>query len=293
MEKLTFTNSKGQSVELGGNAPFILTKIEGTGAVDVNIQSQKSPYQDGSTYLDNTLEPRPISIEVMLLADTIGEMTENRHRLLKAFNPKLGPGRLVYQLGNIKREIEAISELAPVFSDAGDFKDTMQPGLIQLYCPNPFWRDLIETKEDISTEVGNFSFPWGIPPEGTELSIRTISFITNIYNPGDVETPVKIFLRARGTVENPIIENLNTGEYIKVKRTLSDGDVLEINTEFGNKRVEIIRSNGDRENVFHYIDYKSTFFSVEAGDTTIKYDAEIGENNLDVSIYYTPKYLGV
>ena len=293
METMTFTNSKGQSVELGNNPPFILTKIEGTGAVDVNIQSQKSPYQDGSTYLDNTLEPRPISIEVMLLADTIGEMTENRHRLLKVFNPKLGPGRLVYQLGNIKREIEAISELAPVFSDAGDFKDTMQPGLIQLYCPNPFWRDLIETKEDISTEVGNFSFPWGIPPEGTELSIRTISFITNIYNPGDVETPVKIFLRARGTVENPIIENLNTGEYIKVKRTLSDGDVLEINTEFGNKRVEIIRSNGDRENVFHYIDYKSTFFSVEAGDTTIKYDAEIGENNLDVSIYYTPKYLGV
>lgn len=293
METMTFTNSKGQSVELGNNPPFILTKIEGTGAVDVNIQSQKSPYQDGSTYLDNTLEPRPISIEVMLLADTIGEMTENRHRLLRAFNPKLGPGKLVYQLGNIKREIEAISELAPVFSDAGDFKDTMQPGLIQLYCPNPFWRDLIETKEDISTEVGNFSFPWGIPPEGTELSIRTISFITNIYNPGDVETPVKIFLRARGTVENPIIENLNTGEYIKVKRTLSDGDVLEINTEFGNKRVEIIRSNGDRENVFHYIDYKSTFFSVEAGDTTIKYDAEIGENNLDVSIYYTPKYLGV
>jgi len=293
MEKLVFTNSKGQSVELGNNPPFILTKIEGTGAVDVNIQSQKSAYQDGSTYLDNTLEPRPISIEVMLLADTIGEMIKSRHRLLKAFNPKLGPGKLVYQLGNIKREIEAISELAPVFSDAGDFKDTMQPGLIQLYCPNPFWRDLIETKEDISTEVGNFSFPWGIPPEGTELSIRTISFITNIYNPGDVETPVKIFLRARGTVENPIIENLNTGEYIKVKRTLSDGDVLEINTEFGNKRVEIIRSNGDRENVFHYIDYKSTFFSVEAGDTTIKYDAEIGENNLDVSIYYTPKYLGV
>ena len=293
METMTFTNSKGQSVELGNNPPFILTKIEGTGAVDVNIQSQKSPYQDGSTYLDNTLEPRPISIEVMLLADTIGEMIKSRHRLLKAFNPKLGPGKLVYQLGNIKRKIEAISELAPVFSDAGDFKDTMQPGLIQLYCPNPFWRDLIETKEDISTEVGNFSFPWGIPPEGTELSIRTISFITNIYNPGDVETPVKIFLRARGTVENPIIENLNTGEYIKVKRTLSDGDVLEINTEFGNKRVEIIRSNGDRENVFHYIDYKSTFFSVEAGDTTIKYDAEIGENNLDVSIYYTPKYLGV
>ena len=102
-----------------------------------------------------------------------------------------------------------------------------------------------------------------------------------------------VSLKATGTVENPIIENLDTGEYIKVKRTLSEGDTLEINTAFGNKRVEIIKPDGSRENVFNYIDYESTFFSIESGDNTIKYDADVGNNNLDVSIYYTPMYLGV
>jgi hypothetical protein len=108
-----------------------------------------------------------------------------------------------------------------------------------------------------------------------------------------VETPIRVRLKATGTVENPIITNLNTGEYIRVKRDLTEGDKLEINTAFGNKRVEIIKPDGSRENAFHYIDYKSKFFSIGSGDTRIKYDADVGNNNLDVSIYYTPRYLGV
>ena len=158
---------------------------------------------------------------------------------------------------------------------------------------NPFWQDIAESKTDISTETGNFEFPLELVEEGIELSIRTISYITNIYNQGDVDTPIKVKLKATGTVINPIIENLDTGEFIRVKRTLAEGDTLEINTAFGNKRVEIIKPDGSRENVFHYIDYKSTFFQLVGGDNTIKYDAEVGENNLDVSIYYTPNYLGV
>ena len=54
-ERVIFTNSQGLSVELGNDGPFILTKIEGTGTANVNIQTQKSPFQDGETYIDNTL----------------------------------------------------------------------------------------------------------------------------------------------------------------------------------------------------------------------------------------------
>ncbi len=283
MEKLTFTNSKGQSVELGGNAPFILTKIEGTGAVDVNIQSQKSPYQDGSTYLDNTLEPRPISIEVMLLADTIGEMTENRHRLLKVFNPKLGPGRLVYQLGNIKREIEAISELAPVFSDAGDFKDTMQPGLMQLYCPSPFWLDEFETSEEIITWIGGIRFPLRLPTGFATAGDKII----NVINKGDVETPIK--LEIYGPATNPKITKRETGEYLKVKRELTADDVVVVTTDFGNKRIEL---NG--ENAFNILDLPdSNFFSLDIGDNVIELTTEDVTNNANVKISYRNRYIGI
>lgn len=283
MEKLTFTNNKGQSVELGNNPPFILTKIEGTGAVDVNIQSQKSPYQDGSTYLDNALEPRPISIEVMLLADTIGEMTENRHRLLKVFNPKLGPGRLVYQLGNIKREIEAISELAPVFSDAGDFKDTMQPGLIQLYCPNPFWLDEFETSEEIITWIGGMRFPLRLPTEFATAGDKII----NVINSGDVETPIK--LEIYGPATKPKITKRETGEYLRIKEELTSDDVVVITTDFGNKRVEL---NGD--NAFNILDLPdSKFFNLDIGDNVIELTTDDITNNANVKMSYRNRYIGI
>ncbi len=283
METMTFTNSKGQSVELGNNPPFILTKIEGTGAVDVNIQSQKSPYQDGSTYLDNTLEPRPISIEVMLLANMIGEMTENRHRLLRVFNPKLGPGKLVYQLGNIKREIEAISELAPAFPDAGDFKDTMQPGLMQLYCPSPFWLDEFETSEEIITWIGGMRFPLRLPTEFATAGDKII----NVINSGDVETPIK--LEICGPATKPKITKRETGEYLRIKEELTSDDVVVITTDFGNKRVEL---NGD--NAFNILDLPdSKFFNLDIGDNVIELTTDDITNNANVKMSYRNRYIGI
>ena len=283
MEKVTFINSKGQSIQLGNDGPFILTKIEGTGAVNIDMQSQKSPYQDGESYLGNTLDPRPLSIELMILANTIEEMMMNRRKLLSAFNPKLGEGRLIYEIGGIKREIKAISELAPVFPDAEDFKDTMQQGLIQLYCPNPFWLDEFETSEEIITWIGGMKFPLKLP---TQFSMAGPKII-NVINKGDVEAPIK--LEIYGPATNPKITLRETGEFIKINKTLTADDVVTITTEFGNKRVEL---NG--ENAFNILDLPSSkFFSLEVGDNVIELTTEDVNNNANVKISYRNRYIGV
>lgn len=293
MFKLIFTNSKGESVELF-SSPYRLFRFDGLGDVNASHSTQKSPYQDGSTLINTTLDERYPEIELKITGRDEIELARNRRKLTNVFNPKLGQGTLKRVSEDGTHQIKAIADSLPFYPDGkGNRGKTFQKALIQLYCPNPYWQDIEESKEDISTETGNFEFPLHIPPDGLELSIRTISFITNLYNSGDVETPIRVRLKATGTVENPIITNLNTGEYIRIKRGLSEGDTLEINTAFGNKRVEVIKPDGSRENVFHYIDYKSKFFSIVSGDNTIKYDAEVGENNLDVSIYYTPNYLGI
>lgn len=285
MAKLKYINSNNKSIELGNAAPFLITTIDGLGSPPNEIYTQKSPFQDGVSVTGSSLESRNIVLEGKIIGGTV-----YRNTLLSVFNPKLD-GKLIIDLGNEQRQIECKVEQAPYFSS--DRGRHHQDFSISLISPNPFFRDIADSKADISTEVGNIEFPLEIHVEGLELSIRTISYITNIYNQGDVDTPIKVKLKAVGTVVNPIIENLDTGEFIRVKRTLAEGESLEINTAFGNKRVEIIKPDGSRENVFHYIDYKSTFFSLSDGDNTIKYDAEVGENNLDVSIYYTPNYLGI
>lgn len=292
MERVTFINSRGQSIQLGNDAPFILTKIEGTGAVTADIQTQKSPFQDGETYIDNTLESRPLSIEIMVIAENEEEMTRMRRRLLQVFNPKLGPGKLIYEFGDNKKEIEAISELAPAFPDAEDFKDTMQPGLISLYCPSPFWRDVVKAKAEVAIWRGAFEFPLEIVTEGIEMGFREPSLIVNIENPGDVACGMEVKFKALATVVNPLLFNVNTREFIQINKTLTAGEVLTVTTHFANKRVETYK-NGITSNAFNWIDLESTFLQLDPGDNLLRYDAEDGLDNLEVDIYYTPQYLGV
>ena len=260
MAKLKYVNGNNKSIELGNTAPFLITTVDGLGSPQNEIYTQKSPYQDGVTVTGSSLESRNIVIEGKIIDSNRANRQIYRNTLLSVLNPKLS-GKLIMDLGNEQRQIDCKVEQAPYF--ASESGQNHQDFSISLIAPNPFWQDIEDSKTDISTETGNFEFPLEIPAEGLELSIRTISFITNIYNQGDVDTPIKVKLKAVGTVINPIIENLDTGEFIRVKRTLAEGDTLEINTAFGNKRVEIIKPDGSRENVFHYIDYKSTFFSLK------------------------------
>ena len=278
--------SNGKSIEVGKGKPYRLLSIEGLEASDYEIFSTDNVMGDGANVNNKKIKARNLMPEIKYVGDN--ENIE-RQRIISFFNLHK-KGELTVTINEIARVIEY--EVNSLKFNQQNINNPLK-FLVNLYCPDPFFKDVTETRTDVSTEIGGFEFPLEIPTEGLELSIRTINYITNIYNGGSVETPIRVVLRAIGTVENPIIENLDTGEYIRVKRTLSKGDVLEINTEFGNKRVEIIRDDGSRENVFNYIDYKSKFFSIDSGDTRLKYGADLGDSNLDVYIYYTPRYLGV
>ncbi len=75
---------------------------------------------------------------------------------------------------------------------------------------------------------------------------------------------------------------------MRVMVDMEKGDVLTVNTNMGSQRIEL---NG--ENIFHKIDRNSRFFQINVGDNIVKYSAEENYTNLDVRLYYTPKYLGV
>ena len=54
---------------------------------------------------------------------------------------------------------------------------------IQLTCPSPFWRDQKESRQDIASWVGSFSFPLEIPEdEGIIFGYRQPSVIVDVYN---------------------------------------------------------------------------------------------------------------
>ena len=67
---------------------------------------------------------------------------------------------------------------------------------------------------------------------------------------------------------------------------LTEGDVLEVSTVAGDC---YIRLNG--EDIFDKIDHMSDFFKLSIGDNFLQYSADIGETEMNVYLYYTPKYL--
>lgn len=288
MQKLIFTNSRGQSIELKNSAPFLLTKIEGTGSPKTTILTTKSPNQDGKSYHGTLLEERTLPVTGAIIGDNLEDMYKKRQLLCSIFNPKL-KGTLIYINDAGVYEIECVVEDSPTFKDT---TANIQEFLVQLYCPNPYWLDIDEYKEEIAAWIGDFQFDFEIIEEGIELGHRENSVIVNVNNAGDVETGMKIELTALATVVNPSLLNVNTQEFIKVKRTLTAGDKLIISTYFANKRIELIK-NGIATNVFNYIDINSTFLQLDVGDNLFRYDAESGAYNLDVAIYYKPHYIGV
>lgn len=283
-EKVVYTNSRGQSIELTNRLPFLLESVEGRGGVNADVQSQTAPYQDGATYIDTLLSTRGLTLNVSLKADNRDELNNLRQSIGTVFNPKLGIGTLIYSNGTTEREIEVVVDGSPAFP-VGDAKGKwFQRTSINLVAPNPYWQDVAVENYKLEDFVGNFRFKFRFP---VRFATRGDSRI--LLNKGDVPTPIVV--EFRGAAVNPKITNVTTGEFIRVNRTIPPGYKLVLDTSFGNKRVEIVAPDGVVENAFHYIDLESTFFSLDVGETKFSFITEGG--NPEVYVEYKHRYLSV
>lgn len=292
MERLIYTNPLGKSVELSVRTNYIMKNIDGTGAVEMDIQSTSSYNQDGENYGGNSLRPRFIDVELAVVANGREDMAKKRQELIKVLNPKLGLGKIEYEYGGVRRRIEGLPEKSPSFVPGNRGKDYIQETLIVFYCPDPYWQELKETKSEIAKWQPSFSFPLSIPEEGIEMGYREPSLIVNVFNGGDVKTGMKIKFRASGTLENPELFSVNTREYFRMNTTMQPGDVITVTTHQFNKRIELER-NGVVSNDFNSMHWDSTFLQLDPGDNLFRYDAKDGLDNLEVDIYHTSKSLGV
>lgn len=284
MQKVTFVNTRGESVEFGSSGPFVLQKIVGTANVPADIKSTKSPYQDGSSFVDIQLSDRDIPVECFINAKSQQELYEKRRELTRILNNKLGPGKLVYTNSSRSYVIDAIAEEGPVFGERYVHANLFTVNFI---ANDPYWRDENQTVKALRFEAGGMTFPLRLP---TQFAFS--AFRGNFVNSGDVDTPLEIWYQ--GPATNPVVENETTGEYIKVNYELKESDTLIITTAFGDKRVEVLNSDGTRTNVFHWIDLGTSFFQLVPGKNVLKYgsDKDSDQQAATVTIYYNNRYQG-
>ena len=291
-EKLTYTNERGESLVFSPASVYHTNFKDVTGLSDVRnaIYSTSSMGQDGDTYLGYRIESRDIDIVGYIKERDKQAAQAQRRRLNRILNPQYD-ATLTYEFGGFKRVIGCKIVDAPIFRR----KKIFEQFTIQLTCLNPFWREEKETREDIATWIGGFEFP---EPEGLELTpeweigYRQPSLIVNVFNSGDVKSGLRVDFRAIGALTNPQLLNIDTQEFLKLNISLRAGDVVSVNTGYGEKSVELTR-DGITTDAFRFLDVDSSYLQLAVGDNLFRYSAQTNAENLEVSIYHNNLYLGV
>lgn len=280
MRRLTFENNRGETI-IFYLSPLLIEALTGIAETDIVNQDQQAPYQDGTTHVDTTLQPRYPTLEGVITDTNLMNIKQYRKEILRVCNPKLGLGKVILELDGDTKQIDGVID-SMNFPDRGN--NPFQRFMITWKCPNPYWQDVDPTNIKLEDYVANFSFPFSFP---VTFSIRGDS--RTLVNDGHVPTPIKVTFV--GNAVNPKITKVETGEFIKINRTIPEGYSLIITTESDNKSVKIVSPNGDTTNAIGYIDLGTTFFSLDVGNNELEFITDGGQP--EVYVEYRNWYVGI
>lgn len=304
IREIVFTNGNGDSITFDGGT-YCIYSVEGLGGVQTRIQEQQAPYQDGTTYIDNRLSPRTITISGGINeSNDLGTINEKRREMCRVLSPLAGPGKLAITIpgpGGVNYNYvvnQATPRDAPVLANK-PYIEPFQRFMVTFYCYDPFLYDIAEQELNLvyygtgfyigSSGVDLFYVPSGGTYFGLLSTINGQS--GNLVNYGDVLTPVRV--RFNGPATNPKVLLAETNEYIQMTMTLANGDYIDIDTAFGVKSVMFYdASAGTYTSANQYLNLASTFFQCPVGGCTLTFSDSGGLAGSSAVINWTYRYLG-
>lgn len=294
IRQLKITNASGESIEFGRH--FRLYEGFNLSDLKANVNYSDST-SDGANHQRTLLDVRDIDIPFFIKRIVEGPewIEEKRQEAYRVFNPKKNPMKLEFTTkGDESFYLHANIEGAPSFPSGLDNSNGVwQKGLLQFSCGDPFVYRKEAVVVQIATWIPTFEFALEISEgDGIEMGYRAPSLIANAYNDGHEETGMIIRFKALGTLVNPSLINVNTYEEFKLNMTMEGGDVVEVSTYKRNKYVHLTRNNVTTD-IFSKFDIMSEFLQLQTGDNLFRYNADDGIDNLEVSMNFTPKLLGV
>ena len=275
-------SSGDKSLTVSPDAPLRLLEggLSGFDSTDFDVTTGSYANDHGGYVRRRRFAEREIEIRF--------EITEDdslwRRRILALVNP--GQDCVIsVRLRGIGRQIGAVPTDRVTF-DQENFYD-LTVVTLRFIAPDPFLTAEESQTFSFTRQVPLLTFPMNFYPRGSLAAGYTIHRDSGVArNEGDAACGVIVTVRARGgTVVNP---RISCGDaFIRAVVNLNPGDEMVIDTR---KRKKGIRINGENRLVF---DWKSTFFSLEAGDNALSIDADSGKEYMAVRYEYVPLYFGI
>jgi len=283
-EYLSFINS--EDIEFNITPPnYLLTGAGCFGLADLVVHLSKAPYQDGRTLIDKIYEEREFNIEFTIFASDKQALFDRRLNVINHFSPDLGLGQLKWsQADGGEYYLDCL--VSKIEFPQGSAQGTKhQKVLMHMVAPNPFWYDPGQIERTLVGFSGGWTYPWSFP-----MSYGQVGTTIEIANTGNVETPVMIYFY--GELVDPVITNARTDEEISIVHTIPDGDILIINTAFGETAVRIL-SGGEYSNAFEYVDPDSIFWKLQPGSNPINYTVSSEGENAQCLVHYYNRFSGI
>lgn len=288
-----------------------LRSFTGWGMPPIRYITQRGPFQHGQTALDYRLEPRIIQYLHRKTGACRNDYWDNRSSLINAIRPNrqsansFDPGRLrkILPDGSI-RDLYVFLELGPAFSPRSndEWDEYAIEETIRFIAHNPiaFNPDL----ESAVWEVENLdNLIFYESPDYEDRAVFPIWFgtsslsdtITVSYNGTWLTYPI---ITITGPLDNPKITNNTTNEKVELSYSVSAGETVTINLEYGQKTVE----NNTGINLIGTVtsDSDVATFSIVPDPTASNGENEIGVfgsnavlGDTEVVLKYNERYIGI
>jgi hypothetical protein len=297
---VTIKNSKNQEVILEGANPvnFGLIAIDGIDATQYTQSINTNGATFGGTLTGTKLSPRQLSFEFALMKN----QNEQANRLfLERFLSPLQEFDVVISRLDTSRHIKA---RVSAFNVSQEFLQASQYCKLTMVAPNPFLMDMSDFGKDIASVDPQFAPPFLMnATTGQIMGIIKNDNLTTIINNGDLDVGFSARFVAKDNVSDIVLYDARnstldplSGSFIRVIETMQSGDIINISMMDGAKSITKTTTVGEQVsilNIINRLDRASSFFKIKQGANVIGYQAETGQNALEVRLYYTPLYFGV
>ena len=275
--------------------PVYLTGTVNFGMAPSHRITQRGPFQQGDTDIDFRLDPRIMSLPIVVPTSSIDEHFTYRNKLLDIFKPGNDDSlvAVVYNDGatEINRYIN-VKILSSLTMDT-DSKDFNIRGVIQLRADDPTWYDAYGYEATLTSPILGTPTPYPKPYE-VPYGSAGIGGITNILYEGTwICYPV---LTAVGPLTDLTITD-GLGHVISIDTPIPASTYISIDLKYGAKTVV----DQDGVNRFAWLDINSDLTNwalypspfVVGGINTISVSATGTDGDSSVSINWLPRYIGV
>lgn len=282
MYDLRLENENSQTVNVNDGVRYTVLSVSGLNPPKATVFTAKSPNKKGSKKNGSTLDERIVIIQIKLL----GDVEANRNALY-AWTDTEQELKIYYRNGQKNIYCEGTVTACDI-----DLFTSNEIVNVAILCNDPYLHDMQEVVSDISSLLKHFTFPFAIDSAGVPFSTLKENTTTNVFNAG-AETGVVIAVRCKGEVSNLRIYNANdTTQQFKINRILHKDWIVEINTENSPKTVKLIKPDNTEENLLKYV-YNPTWFTLKKGNNLFGYSADTGINDVEITVGFRNKYLGV